>query len=321
MAVCFGVATLFINSSPGETDDKEQQRAFESDYNIYSLPLPEKLNFAGETVPLDQFDIRERLDRELLVNTYWQSQTLLFIKRANRWFPVIEPILKEEGVPDDFKYLSLVESGYMNVVSPAGATGFWQLLKTTGSEFGLEVNKEVDERYHVEKATHAACAYLKEAHEKFGSWTVAAAAYNMGMKGFERQTERQKATNYYNLVLNSETERYVFRILALRQILNDPEGFGFNVRKKDLYPPVETQTVVLDSAVTDFADWAAQFGINYKTLKLHNPWLRDNFLTNKNGTAYTIKLPMDATLPAEKPRKAEKSLETPAGKTKVSEEK
>ena len=211
--------------------------------------------------------------------------------------PVIEPILKAEGVPDDFKYLSLIESGYTQTVSPAGATGFWQLLKSTGKEYGLEVNGEVDERYHVERATVAACTYLKEAKARFGSWTAAAASYNMGMKGYERQTERQQTTDYYNLVLNAETKRYLFRILAIKTILAKPDAYGFNVRPKDKYPPIETQTVVLDSSVANFADWAHMLGINYKVLKLHNPWLRDNVLNNKEGKAYSIKLPADLELP------------------------
>lgn len=283
--------------------------------------MPEELSFAGEDVPMDEFDVRERFDRELLVNTYWQSQTLLFIKRAHRWFPVIEPILKEQGVPDDFKYLSLIESGFLQTVSPAGATGFWQLLKGTGKEYGLEVTSEVDERYHVEKATVAACTYIKEAREKFGSWTAAAASYNMGMKGFERQTERQLATNYYNLILNAETRRYVFRILAIKEILKDPENFGFNVRKKDLYPPLETQTLVLDSTVTNFAAYAQQLGINYKILKLHNPWLRDNALANKDGKPYTLKLPAELQIPDPPAPKADTTASDSLNPTREAQEK
>ena len=281
-------------SADEEGVDLSYQRYFNDNYRIFSLNTPTQMAFAEERVPLEIIDVQEKLDRELLVNTYWQSQTLLFNKRANRWFPIIEPILAENGVPDDFKYLALIESGLTNVVSPAGATGFWQIMKTTGREYGLEINNEVDERYHVEKATAAACKYLNEAYQKYNSWTMAAASYNMGITGLRKQTERQQAFNYYDLLLNEETGRYVYRILAIKEIIEKPAQYGFHFRPKDLYPTYETRTVSVDSAVESFTDFATQADINYKILKILNPWLRDAFLTNPRKKTYQIKLPMGA---------------------------
>tara|TARA_R110002096_G_scaffold135456_2_gene287271 strand:+ start:174840 stop:175901 length:1062 start_codon:yes stop_codon:yes gene_type:complete len=274
-----------------ETDDRSFREAFNKDYGIYALDLPEDITLAGEFIPFEDPDIYERFDREMLVNTYWQSQTLLFFKRANRYFEIIEPILKEHNVPDDFKYLSLIESGFMNVVSPAGAVGFWQILKSTGKEYGLEINEQVDERYNVEKSTHAACKYLKEAYAEFNSWILAAASYNMGISGVKRQLERQNANSYFDLTLNSETARYVFRILAIKELMENPKKYGFNFRKKDLYQPIPTQTIKLDSSVTDFGLWAQNVGVNYRILKYHNPWLRQEYLKNSSGKSYFIKIP------------------------------
>jgi hypothetical protein len=282
---------FFMFSTTEELEEQKFHSQFKDDYKIYALPLPKMVDFCGEEVPLNHFDVKEKLDRELLVNTYWQSNTLLNIKRANKYFPVIEPILKKNGVPDDFKYLALIESGFTNVVSPAGAAGFWQIMKSAGKERGLEINSEVDERYHLEKATQAACDYLKEAYEKFGSWTLAAASYNMGMAGLENQLNIQKADNYYDLVLNEETSRYVYRILAVKQILNNPQNYGFNLRPQDLYSPLPTFTITVDTSISDLAQFAARIGTNYKTVKLFNPWLRKHYLTNKSGKTYEITLP------------------------------
>ena len=286
-------AQFFISSITEEQEDQQHQENFNRQYGIYSLNLPAELDFAGEKVPVHLQDVREKLDREMLVNTYWQSQTLLFFKRANKWFPVIEPILAKNNIPEDFKYLALIESGLMNVVSPAKATGFWQLLKGTAEGYGLEVNKEVDERYHVEKSTEAACKYLKGAKEKFGNWTLAAASYNMGKAGLLRRLKKQKVQNYYDLLLNRETSRYVFRILAVREILENPGKYGFHFRTKDLYEPYETYTVQVDTAVKNFTDFATRHGINYKVLKALNPWLRQSYLTNKSKKTYHIKLPKE----------------------------
>lgn len=266
-----------------------------NDYNVYAIPLPEGLNFAGELVPVENPDIKERMDRELLVNTYWQSNALLLFKRANKYFPLIEQILKEEGVPDDLKYLAVIESGLTQAVSPANATGFWQILKETGKEYGLEVNSNVDERYHIEKSTRAACQYLRQSKERFGNWTAAAAAYNAGNYGVSRRFEEQNVNDYYDLLLNEETGRYVFRIIALKEILNNPATYGFNFRTEDLYVEVPTYKVEVDTAVTDFVKFAERFGINYKILKIHNPWLREAKLNNSSRKKYFIEIPKEGT--------------------------
>tara|TARA_R110002020_G_scaffold154714_2_gene335002 strand:+ start:165131 stop:166066 length:936 start_codon:yes stop_codon:yes gene_type:complete len=286
-----GVTAVSVQAVQDAPTNENLEQKLVNDYNVYALPLPENLNFAGEPVPVDNPDIVERMDRELLVNTYWQSNGLLLIKRAHKYFPIIEPILKEEGIPDDFKYLAVIESGLTQAVSPARATGFWQILSSTGRDFGLEVNDNVDERYNIEMATKAACDYLKKSKESLGSWTLAAAAYNAGNAGISRRLEDQDVSDYYDLLLGEETGRYVFRILALKEILSDPVKFGFNYRQQDLYTEVPTYEVRVDTAVTDFVKFAQGFGINYKLLKLHNPWLREDHLNNNSRKEYFIKIP------------------------------
>jgi len=291
LIVIIGFEMFTFSSNDHSDENQSYQNKFNEDYRIYSINIPENLDFCGEVVPLKDLDVSERLDRELLVNTYWQSNSLLYHKRASKWFPVIEPILMENGVPDDFKYLALVESGLMNVVSPAGAAGFWQILKKTGQEYGLEVNNDVDERYHVEKATVAACKYLKESYERYGSWTLAAASYNMGIGGVGKQLKRQKANNYYDLLLNSETSRYVFRILAAKEIHENPTKYGFHYRLKDLYLPHETYAVKVDTTINDLVAFADGHKVNYKILKVFNPWMRQTFLPNKSRKKYEILFP------------------------------
>lgn len=258
---------------------------------IFPIPIPDRLTFAGEDVPLEYFDVRESLDRELQVNTFWHSQTVMLLKRANRFFPVIEPILKKNSIPDDFKYLAAAESGLTQAISPAKAVGFWQLLESTAKEYGLEVNREVDERYHIEKSTEAACQYLKKAYEKYGTWTMAAASYNFGMNGITKQIDRQDSNSYYDMVLGDETGRYIYRILALKVIFENPKQYGFFLDKTDLYPPLEFSEVRVDSSITSIAAFARKFDTNYKLLKMFNPWLRDNYLSNKQGKSYSIKIP------------------------------
>ncbi len=261
------------------------------DYSVYALQLPQTLDFAGETVPLHNPDIKERADREFLVNTYWQSNGIMLIKKSKKYFPIIEPILAEEGIPDDFKYLAVIESGLDNVKSPAGASGFWQIMSATGKELKLEVNSNVDERYHLEKATRAACKYLRDSKEKMGNWTLAAAAYNAGNAGVNKELERQQATSYYDLLLGQETGRYVFRILALKEILKSPESFGFNVEPAQYYYDIPTRKVSVDYEIDNLATFAKANSINYKILKIHNPWLRENKLNNKSGKLYEIEIP------------------------------
>ncbi|GHC52877.1 lytic transglycosylase domain-containing protein [Ulvibacter litoralis] len=289
--VIFGVCGLCINAVQDESTDEIMEKKLINNYNVYALPLPEYMEFAGERVPLDNPDIRERMDRELLVNTYWQSNMFLIIKRANKFFPKIEPLLAQYGLPDDFKYLAVAESGLDNVRSNAGASGFWQFMKGTGKEYGLEINDYVDERYNLELATKVAAEYLIKSKERFGSWTTAAAAYNAGNAGVNKQFQRQGVDDYYDLLLNDETSRYVFRILAFKEILSNPQKYGFNFREKDLYTPVPTFKVLVDKPVEDFAKFAKDYGINYKILKIHNPWLRDTFLNNASGKEYYIEIP------------------------------
>ncbi|UJH67691.1 lytic transglycosylase domain-containing protein [Allomuricauda sp. SCSIO 65647] len=285
-----------VQSTP-ETKETKKQTEGEIDkhvsdgYRISAIDIPEDLNFAGEQVPLDDPEIMERVDREFLVNTYWQSNALLLMKRANKYFPIIEPILAKNGIPDDFKYLAVAESGLQNVVSPAGATGFWQILKTTGREYGLEVNSNVDERYHVEKATQVACDYLKKWKDRFGTWTLTAAAYNAGPAGIQKYMNIQKVDDYYDLLLGEETGRYVFRIMAIKEILSQPEKYGFELEKKDLYEAVPTFSVEVDTVVSSWADFASLYEISYKVLKRHNPWLREPHLNNGSGKMYVIEIP------------------------------
>jgi membrane-bound lytic murein transglycosylase D len=272
-------------------EDKNYQDYFNANYRIFGLNIPKNLNFAGEKVPQTDFSIKESLDREFLTNTYWQSNSLLLFKRANRWFPVIEPILKKNNIPDDFKYVALIESHLTNAISPQKAVGFWQLIESTAINYGLEVNEEVDERYDVEKSTEAACKYFKDAYGKFGNWTLAAASYNLGMGGIEVQLTKQKAANYYDLMLNEETSRYVYRILALKTIMQNPKQFGYVIRKKDLYHKIPTITLKVDSAIKDLTVFALGQGYNYKLLKIFNPWLRKSVLENKDKKTYTFHLP------------------------------
>lgn len=260
-------------------------------YEINALKIPDGLNFCGERLPVEENDIKERIDRELLVNTYWQSNGLLMLKRANKYFPIIEPILAENGIPNDFKYLAVIESGLQNVTSPARASGFWQILKGTGKEFGLEINTNVDERYHLEKATKVACNYLKKSKELLGSWTLAAAAYNAGNTGILNKLKTQKVANYYDLLLGQETGRYVLRIIAVKEIMTHPKKYGFVFDKEDLYVNEPTTTIEVDTAITNIAAFAQKYGTNYKTLKIHNPWLRENKLNNVSRKKYFIQIP------------------------------
>ena len=298
-AIAVVVCGLFIQaiqspevaSQTTETATKVEQQSSQI-LRVEALDIPNVMTFAGERVPLQDTDVRERLDREIHVNTYWHSNMLLMIKKANRFFSEIEPLLKKYNLPDDFKYLAVAESGLDNVTSHAGASGFWQFMKATGKEYGLEINNYVDERYNLELATKVAAQYLINSKELFGSWTNAAAAYNAGNAGITKQMKRQDATDYYSLLLNSETGRYVFRILAFKEILSNPEKYGFYVDQQDLYQAIPTKTIIINTPVEDFAKFAKQQGLNYKILKTHNPWLRDTYLKNASGKAYSIKIPI-----------------------------
>ena len=254
--------------------------------------FPDSINFAGEQAPLGIEDVKERFDRELIVNKNYHSYTILAIKRANRSFPIIEPILKKNGVPDDFKYLAVIESGLVNVVSKAGARGVWQFMPETAVDMGLEVNDNVDERYHLAKSTQAACEFLIKAKAKFGSWTLAAASYNSGLVGVQNLLNFQKETSYYDLYMNEETGRYVFRIMALKTIMEDPTKFGFQIDAKDKYKLIATKKVEVSRSIPNLVLFAKAQGINYKTLKIYNPWLRSIRLENPNQKKYVIEIPL-----------------------------
>jgi hypothetical protein len=289
LILIFILSIIFFNA--GNIPDKTLEKNTSSTYNIKALKIPNGLSFAGEKVPTELNDIKERMDRELLVNTYWQSNGLLLIKRAHKYFPLIEPLLKKYGIPDDFKYLAVAESGLENNSSSAGAAGFWHFLKSSAKEYGLEVNQNVDERYNLEKATEVAAKYLKKSKKRFGTWTLAAAAYNAGNARIARNLKKQQVTNYYDLLLNSETSRYVFRIVALKEVLSNPKKYGFEFEEDDLYNLPDIKTVKVDTVITNIASFAKKFKTNYKELKLHNTWLRENKLNNKSRKLYKIRIP------------------------------
>lgn len=297
LLVIAAVGIQSVSQTQTSTDTKiatttTQTNKVSNDYNVYALPMPSYLDFAGERVPLENPDIYERMDRELHVNTYWQSNMILLMKRSRKFFPVIEPLLAKYGLPDDFKYLAVAESGLDNVRSPAGASGFWQIMKGTGKEYGLEINDYVDERYNIALSTKVAAEYLTKSKERFGDWTTACAAYNAGNAGVNNQMKRQDVDEYYDLLLNSETARYVFRILAFKEIMTNPEKYGFNLQPEDYYTAIPTKKVMVNTPVEDFAAFAKEQGINYKILKIHNPWLRDTYLKNASGKEYSIEIPM-----------------------------
>jgi len=262
---------------------------------VNAFDLNKSFSFAGEDIPADNFDARERLDRELAVNTYYESATMLALKTANRYFPVIEPILKKNGIPDDFKYLCVAESNLRMAVSPAGAKGLWQFIESAGKENGLEINSEVDERYNVEKSTEAACRYLLRLKERFGNWTSAAAAYNTGPSLLAKRLTEQQVDNYYDLNLNEETSRYVFRIIAIKEIMKDPERFGFFIDPAQLYPEMSNYDAIqFDGPIPSLATFAKQQGTTYRMLRLYNPWLISGSLTNKYGKRYEVRVPKKA---------------------------
>lgn len=261
-------------------------------YKWYPIEIPRTLSFAGEKVPLDRWEVRERLDRELNINYYMHGTTLYLVRLATRYFPMIEERLKANGIPDDFKYLCVAESGLQHVTSPAGASSLWQFMKTTAPRYGLEVNEEIDERYNVKKATEAACQYFMEAYSKYNSWTAAAASYNCGMGGYSKQTEFQLTTNYYELALPEETNRYIFRILALKCLLSNAKKYGYIVEPADAIKPLKTRTLTVDTSIKNLNDFAVANGSTYKLLKIANPWLRARTLTVKPGKTYQIELPL-----------------------------
>jgi len=288
-----GILYLFLNKreSTKEKEPVTETMVFVEGMNYaMPVPIPDSATFAGEPVPMDIFYVREQFDRELTVNTYWHSSTILNIKRAARWFPVIVPILAKNGIPEDFKYLAIIESGLLNVVSPSGATGFWQFLEKTGKEYGLTINKEVDERYHVTKATEAACAYLNKSYIKFGNWTLVASSYNAGQGRIDETIDKQQVRSYYHMFLSDETSRFVFRILAIKSIYENPVKYGFKIAPGDLYGPLDVKTLKVKESIDDLPAFAREHKTTYRILKELNPWLRSDKLTVR-GEEFEIALP------------------------------
>jgi len=286
-------SSLFSFSQDTKNDDESNY--YSENYKVKSPFIPEELFFCSESVPIKNQDILERFDKEIIVNTYYHSKAILILKRSNKYFPIIEKYLKKHGLPDDLKYLAIAESALENAISPAGAKGFWQFMPKTGKAYGLEINDLIDERYNLEKSTEAACKYLKKLYNQFGSWALAAAAYNMGPYALKKQLEKQKVDNYYNLKLNSETSRYVFRIIGYKLIDKNPKNYGFNLEKKDLYPPLKTYNIEVKETIDNLANYAISLGLNYKIIKYLNPWILKNKIEIKNKS-YMIKLPLENSL-------------------------
>ena len=293
-AVTFSIA----QSPTAEADDNfhvsytAEALAFDHmDQYIHDIKLPETMDFCGEPVPLDRFYVRESLEREILVNAHLHSSTLMLLKRTTRWRPVLEPIMRKNKLPEDFIYLAMIESNLTNAVSPAKAVGFWQFIESTGKHYNLEINKEVDRRYDQEMETQAACEFLNELHRKFNSWTLAAAAYNCGGGRISRTIEEQGVNSYYDMLLPAETERYVYRILAFKLIMENPKQYGFEISDDGWYQPLDYKTITVTESIEDLAQFALTQGTNLKMLKYYNPWLRSNSLTISQGNSYVIKLP------------------------------
>ncbi len=292
-AISFSIAqnTEEQDSSYFETLNPDVLHFEQMSQYIHDVELPKTMDFCGEPVPLDRFYVRESLERELLVNTYRHASTLLLMKRTSRWLPVIEPIMKKNNLPSDFKYLAMIESDLTNAVSPSKAVGFWQFLEGTGKQYNLEIYKEVDMRYHQEKETQAACDFLKDLYRRFKSWTLAAAAYNCGGGRISKTIEEQQVTSYYDMLLPNETERYIYRILAFKLIMENPEKYGFHISDEGWYQPLEYKTITVTESIENLAQFAIDQGTNLKMLKYYNPWLRSDKLTISEGNSYVIKLP------------------------------
>jgi len=283
-------ALVFLSYSSENSFSGNAAEFFNLPQKVISVNLEKEFKFAGEPVPMNE-DTKERLDRELSINSYWQSTTLLNLKMSYKHFPVIEKILKEQGIPDDFKFLAVAESNLRNVSSSANAKGYWQFMKPTAAELGLEMSAEVDERFHLEKSTLAASKYIKQLYNRFGNWTNAAGAYNVGPTSFSKTLNEQKESSYYNVNINEETSRYVFRIIGIKEILSNPKDFGFYIEDEHKYPPHSNfKEVEVNSTIADLADFAHQYNTTYRLLKYYNPWLISNKLT-VTGKTYKIRVP------------------------------
>lgn len=301
-SICFFIVSALISFACNPENEKKAHNSKVEEANSvkhvrtnkFVVPeVPDSIKFAEEWINLQDVDLKERFDRELIVNNFWHSNTILYIKRANRWFPMLSKVLKEEDIPQDLLYLAVIESGLTQATSPSGAKGFWQFMEPTARDYDLRVDKEVDERLHVEKSTRAACKYLKSAYKKFDSWVLAAASYNMGKGGVQLNLERQGVDSYFDLSLNSETARYVFRILAVKEIMNNPEKFGFLMKKYQYYQPINTEKVVVNESIDNLYDWSIEQGVNIKIVRKLNPWIRTSKLTVYPDEIIEVDLPIN----------------------------
>ena len=296
------ISTLFscrneskINAVKIETQPKTEESKMEDLQEHFIAPkIPQQMVFAGEAISFDDLDLKERLDRELNINKFWHSRTILSMKRANRWFPMMKKIFREENVPEDLIYIAIIESGLMNVTSYKGAQGFWQIMESTGKELGLTIDRRMDERYNVEKSTKAACEYMNTAYKKLGSWILVSAAYNRGVRAMEDNLERQKVTSYFDLSLGKETSRYVFRILAIKLIYEQPKKYGFYLEPEDLYPPYKTKDIVIEKSIKNLYEWSIKQGINIKILRKLNPWIKGNRFKVRKGESFIFKIPKNS---------------------------
>lgn len=282
---------LLFSSYTGETKYENTEHTNQLPQMIRPVDLNKPFDFAGEPLPMDNFDVRERLDRELIVNSYRHSSTILNMKKAARYFPVIEPILAKNGIPDDFKYLAVAESDLSNATSPAGAKGVWQFMRGTARDYGLQVANEIDERYHLEKATEAACRHIRRLYKQFGSWTLAAAAYNVGQTRLKSEMDKQRGISLFDLNLNQETSRYVFRVVAFKEIISNPQNFGFDISDATYSPLNDYAVVEVNTSISSWGDFAQRYGTTYRMLKIYNPWLTTGSLQNKSGRVYWVKIP------------------------------
>ncbi|HEU4716808.1 MAG TPA: transglycosylase SLT domain-containing protein [Bacteroidia bacterium] len=285
------ILNLIALSLSGNRTDTDFRNAFLSHYKFNGVTLPKDMNFCGEAVPLDDFTVREELEKQLMLIAFNQPSTMLLNKKAARWFPVIEPILKKNGVPEDFKYIAIIESGLVNSPDQPKAGGFWQLQIPVAQYYGLEVNDEVDERFNIEKSTDAACKCFLDAYRHYHSWTLAAASYDMGMGALDKMIDKQKTSDYYQLFLNEETSQYVYRLLAFKEIITRPKSYGYSLKPSQLYAPIPVHNVKVDSSVSDLAAFAVKKGSTYKILKLLNPWLLKSSLTNPAHKTYYFQFP------------------------------
>ena len=283
--------TSYVKPEKGGPAGNMGEKELKIPQAIHAVPIREKYTFGGENVPIQNFDVRERLDRELLVNTYWHSNSILCIKAAQRYFPVIEEVLAKYRIPDDFKYIPVVETSLRNETSPAGAKGIWQFMKPVAESYDLEVNEEVDERYHFEKSTEAACRHILRYKQRFGSWTLAAAAYNAGEGNLSKELGRQGEASYYDLNINDESSRYIFRLLAMKDIMEHPDDYGFFIQPEEKYNRNGTKKIEVKTPIANLGEWAREHGTTYRMLKLMNPWLRTSSLTNKLKKTYQIEVP------------------------------